>query len=154
MIRPKPARWFELLVARDDATLALEALAGTGAVELEARGAAILPAALADIRPLLRQYMELSLRYHAYWPSDHYRASAFPETPVTTLERSITHIRAWAQDAEPVIQQLQRGESERQELARWQSRAPCDGREQRRLRADGQRGSTGAGAALRVPARQ
>jgi V/A-type H+-transporting ATPase subunit I len=119
MIRPKPARWFELLVARDDATMALEALAGTGAVELEARPTAVLPAALADIRPLLRQFVELSLRYRAYWPSEHCRASAFPEPPVTTLERSLAHIRAWAQDAEPVIQQLQRGESERQELARW-----------------------------------
>jgi V/A-type H+-transporting ATPase subunit I len=119
MIRPKPARWFELLVARDDATLALEALASTGAVELEARPTAVLPAALADIRPLLRQYVELSLRYHGYWPSNHYQASAFPEPPVTTLERALTHIRAWAQEAEPVIQQLQRGESERQELARW-----------------------------------
>ena len=119
MIRPKPARWFELLVARDDATLALEALAGTGAVELEARPTAVLPAALADIRPLLRQFVELSLRYHAYWPSDHCQASAFPEPPVATLERSLTRIRAWAVDAEPVIQQLQRGESERAELARW-----------------------------------
>ena len=45
MIRPKPARWFELLVARDDATLALEALAATSAVELEARPTAVLPAA-------------------------------------------------------------------------------------------------------------
>ena len=119
MIRPKPARWFELLVARDDATLALEALAGTGAVELEARPTAVLPAALADIRPLLRQFVELSLRYHAYWPGDHCQASAFPEPPVATLERSLTRIRAWAVDAEPVIQQLQRGESERAELARW-----------------------------------
>jgi len=119
MIRPKPARWFELLVARDDATLALEALAGTGAVELEARPTAVLPAALADIRPLLRQFVELSLRYHAYWPSDHRQASAFPEPPVATLERSLARIRAWAVDAEPVIQQLQRGESERAELARW-----------------------------------
>ena len=70
MIRPRPARWFELLVARDDATLALEALAGTGAVELEARPTAVLPAALADIRPLLQQFAELSLRYHAYWPAN------------------------------------------------------------------------------------
>ena len=73
MIRPRPARWFELLVARDDATLALEALARTGAVELEARPTAVLPAALADIRPLLQQFAELSLRYHAYWPTDRCR---------------------------------------------------------------------------------
>ncbi len=119
MIRPKPARWFELLVARDDATLALEALAGTAAVELEARPTAVLPAALADIRPLLRQFAEFSLRYHAYWPHDRCQASAFPEPPVATLDRSLAHIRAWAQEAEPVIQQIQRGEAEREELARW-----------------------------------
>ena len=47
MLRPRPARWFEILAARDDATLVLEALARTGAVELEARRSAGLPAALA-----------------------------------------------------------------------------------------------------------
>ena len=119
MIRPRPARWFELLVARDDAALALEALAETRAVELEARPTAVLPAALADIRPLLQQFAELSLRYRAYWPADRCQASAFPEPPATTLERCLAHIRAWAVEAEPVIQQLQRGESERAELARW-----------------------------------
>jgi V/A-type H+-transporting ATPase subunit I len=119
MIRPRPARWFELLVARDDATLALEALAGTRAVELEARPTAVLPASLADIRPLLQQFAELSLRYHAYWPIDRCRGSAFPEPPAKTLERGLAHIRAWAQEAEPLIQQLQHGESERVVLARW-----------------------------------
>ena len=119
MIRPKPARWFELLVARDDATLALEALAATSAVELEARPTAVLPAALADIRPLLRQFAEFSLRYHAYWPQDRCQASAFPEPPVATLDRALAHIRGWAEEAEPVIQQIQRGEAEREELARW-----------------------------------
>jgi len=119
MIRPQPARWFELLVARDDATLALEALARTGAVELEARPTAVLPAALADIRPLLQQFTELSLRYRAYWPADRCEASAFPEPPAATLERCLARIRTWAAEAEPVIQQLQRGEAERAELARW-----------------------------------
>ncbi len=33
MLRPRPTRWFEILAARDDATLVLEALARTGAVE-------------------------------------------------------------------------------------------------------------------------
>ena len=41
MIRPRPARWFEALVAKDDTTLLLEALAATGAVELEARAGAV-----------------------------------------------------------------------------------------------------------------
>ncbi|HSC99144.1 MAG TPA: hypothetical protein VLI21_09590, partial [Casimicrobiaceae bacterium] len=60
MIRPQLARWFEVLVARDDATLALEALATTHATELEARPSVGLPEALADLRPLLQRYAEHS----------------------------------------------------------------------------------------------
>ncbi len=70
MIRPQPARWFAILSARDDAAAALEALARTGAVELEATPDSGLPASLAELRPRLSQFAELSLRYHAYWPGD------------------------------------------------------------------------------------
>jgi len=119
MIRPKPAHWFEILAARDDATLALEALATTGAVELEARASAVLPAALADLRPQLTEFADLAARYHAYWPQAKSTASAFPEPPAVTLTRSLAHLRAWAEEAEPVIRQLQRGEAERAELLLW-----------------------------------
>ena len=119
MIRPRPARWFEILAARDDATVALEALAATGAIELEARPSAVLPAALADLRSQLSEFAELSQRYHAYWPRTKVQASAFPEPPAATLQRSLTHLRAWAEDAEPVISQLQRGDAERTELLLW-----------------------------------
>jgi V/A-type H+-transporting ATPase subunit I len=121
MLRPRPARWFEILAARDDATLVLEALARTGAVELEARSSAGLPAALADVQPLLAQYLELAARYRAYWPrADACRPSAFPEAPVAALQRSLAAIRAWAEESEPVILAMQRGESERQELRLWE----------------------------------
>jgi V/A-type H+-transporting ATPase subunit I len=121
MLRPRPARWFEILAARDDATLVLEALARTGAVELEARPRAGLPAALRDLMPLLAQYADLSARYHAYWPaSESCRPSTFPEAPLATLQRCLATIRAWAQDAEPSIQTLQRREAERSELQLWE----------------------------------
>ena len=35
MMRPRPARWFEALVAREDCAMLLEALAATGLIELE-----------------------------------------------------------------------------------------------------------------------
>jgi V/A-type H+-transporting ATPase subunit I len=121
MLRPRPACWFEILAARDDATLVLEALARTGAVELEARSSAGLPPALADVMPLLAQYLDLAARYRAYWPPpEACRPSAFPEAPVTALQRSLAAIRAWALESEPVIQAVQRCESERQELSLWQ----------------------------------
>ena len=93
-LRPRPARWFELLVARDDTTLALEALAATGAVELEARSGAALPEAFADLHPLLQQFGELAQRYRAFWPPAAARASAFPEPPARALARCIARIRA------------------------------------------------------------
>ena len=114
MIRPQPARWFEILAARDDATLALEALAATGAVELEARPAAALPPVFADLRPLLAAFAELALRYHAYWPAGAHRASAFPEPPATTLARCLARLRAWAEEAEP---------RDRADRSAWASRA-------------------------------
>ncbi|HZJ70384.1 MAG TPA: hypothetical protein VFF36_05585 [Planctomycetota bacterium] len=121
MLRPRPARWFEILAARDDATLVLEALARTGAVELEARSSIGLPAAFADVLPLLAQYADLAARYRAYWPlAETCRPSAFPETPVAALQRSLTIVRAWASESEPVIQALQRAEAERRELHLWQ----------------------------------
>ncbi len=154
MIRPKPARWFEILAARDDATVALEALAATGAVELEARPSAVLPAALADLRSQLSEFAELSQRYHAYWPRANVQASAFPEPPAATLARSLTHLRAWAEDAEPVISQLQRGDAERTELLLWRRVLGDDRRVRDRLRAARRRGPGAARPAVRVPAGQ
>ena len=80
-----------------------------------------LPSAFADVLPLLGQYAELAARYRAYWPSaETCPPSAFPETPVAALQRSLTIVRAWAAESEPVIQALQRGEAERRELHLWQ----------------------------------
>ncbi len=121
MLRPRPARWFEILAARDDATLVLEALARTGAVELEARTSVVLPAALSEVLPLLAQYHELAARYRTYWPPPQAcRPSPFPEAPVAALRRSLAAIRAWAQDGEPLIRTLQRDAAERDELLLWQ----------------------------------
>jgi len=120
MIRPQLARWFEILVARDDATLALEALATTRATELEARPSAVLPAVLADLRPLLQRYAEYSLRYHAYWPASEHSPAAFPEPPAATLTHCLERIAAWEADALRVIERLQRGVAERAELLVWQ----------------------------------
>ncbi len=121
MLRPSPARWFEILCARDDATLTLEALARTGAVEIEARASAGLTAESGEVLPLLLQVLDLSARYRAYWPPpEACRPSAFPEAPAVTLQRCLAAIRAWARDGEPVIRTLQRCEAEHRELLLWQ----------------------------------
>ena len=119
MIRPRPARWFAILAARDDAALALEALARTGAVELEAARATTLPETWTELRPRVARFVELSLRYRAYWPGDRLVPSPFPETPARTLDRCLATVGAWAEAAEPIIRSLQAGAAEAEELARW-----------------------------------
>lgn len=121
MLRPRPARWFEILAAREDTTLVLEALARTGVVELEARSGATLPAEPASVQPLLAQFAELSARYQAYWPAAaDCPPSAFPEAPAATLQRCLARIRAWAQEAEPIVRALQHAQAEQAELVLWQ----------------------------------
>ena len=119
MIRPQPARWFEALTPRDDATLALAALAGTGAVELEAKATSGLPESLVAARPLLVEFARLAARHRAYWPHTGLAPSAFPEAPGATLARTIERIGAWAPQAEPAILALQRAEAELSEFALW-----------------------------------
>ncbi len=121
MLRPRPARWFEILAARDDATLVLEALARTGAVELEARTPAALPASWAALAPLLAQAAEIESRCRAFWPApERCEPSSFPEPPGATLQRCLATLQAWWQDAEPAIRALQADEAERAELQLWQ----------------------------------
>jgi V/A-type H+-transporting ATPase subunit I len=119
MIRPQPAAWFEILVARDDVARLLEALGATGTTELEPRAATGLPPTLADLAPHLRAFAELALRYEGYWPASRLSAGVYHEPPAQTLARCLGNVRAWAQDAEPLIAELQANAVERTELVMW-----------------------------------
>ena len=85
MLRPRPARWFEILAARDDATLVLEALARTGAVELEARSGAAMPAALDPVMPLLAHEGIVVLSHAERNPAQQRWVGRFFETQVRPL---------------------------------------------------------------------
>jgi V/A-type H+-transporting ATPase subunit I len=140
MIRPQPARWFEILVARDDATAALEALAATGAVELEPREGVAMPALLAEVAPLVAAFTELAQRYHAYWPHAAAAPGALPEPPAQALAGALAALRAWTADAEAPIRALQAALATRDELGRWQrilAQVPPDTLDPARLTAAG-----------------
>jgi V/A-type H+-transporting ATPase subunit I len=119
MIRPQPARWFEILVARDDVARVLETLAATRAAELETASAAGLPATLADLAPLLARLGEFALRYERYWPAPLPRPDVLLEAPSATLTRCLATLREWSEEAEPLVASLQRNEAERTQLLLW-----------------------------------
>jgi V/A-type H+-transporting ATPase subunit I len=119
MMRARPARWFEILAARGDTTVLLEALAATGAVELEARTASAMPAEWREAQPALAEFAALESRYAPWWPTERDRPSRFPEAPAATLERALATLRDWARAAEPRIAALQALDAERDATAAW-----------------------------------
>jgi V/A-type H+-transporting ATPase subunit I len=121
MIRPRPARWFEALVAREDCAMLLDALAATGLIELETRSAAALPPYFEQVRPLLQQFSDFERRYRHYWPAPSLQPPAIHEAPGQRLADALERLRAWAGEAEPAIRTLQLLDSERAELALWRA---------------------------------
>lgn len=129
-LRPTPARWFELLTAREDLTLAVETLARTGAVELETHSETATPLVLPDLRGRLEEYNRLAQRYQSYWPQDGLHPSALPGRPVDTLDQALRQLHAWRDAAEPLVRRSEalRGELYELEMLREMVQALGDSR--------------------------
>lgn len=119
-LRPRPARWFELLTAREDLTLAVETLAHTGAVELETHSETATPLVLPDLRGRLEEYNRLAQHYHRYWPQDELRPSNLPGRPMDTLNAALLRLYAWRDAADAVVRRSEalRGELYELEMLR------------------------------------
>ncbi len=115
-LRPAMAKWFELLVARDELAGALQCLADTGAVELQAHSDISATALLPALRSAVDEYKR-SRRSHAeYWPpaspSPAERQCEAQDIAAAALQR----LRSWARAADPLIDRLQGLTHERSEL--------------------------------------
>lgn len=117
MIRPQPARWFEIVVARDDAFTALESLASAGCVEVEWHETDRLPGASGAPAEMLKEVTELARTYRPYWPAPAVRLAAEHRAPSDVLASAVATLRAWARDADPLIARIQVAESSARELA-------------------------------------
>jgi len=119
VLRPRPASWFEVLVAYDDAPAALAALAATGAIELETRPAETLHEPLAELHVLLDRYGEIAGRYRPYWPVPRARREPAPRPARELLARALGRLSMWHATAEPLVHTLQALEHEITELESW-----------------------------------
>ena len=117
-LRPRAARWFEVVAARDDAFLALEALANAGCVEIEWHAAADTAPGTGPggVAARLKAFSRLARRYGRYWPPAEVHLGADARAPADALAAGIDALIAWAREAEPVIAQLQQGESASRDL--------------------------------------
>lgn len=107
MFRPQPTRWFEIIAARSDAFVALEALAAAGCVEVEWHATDRLPGASGSPAELLKQMEDLERSYKAYWPAAATRLAPERRAPADALAAAVEDVRAWAAAADPLIRRLQ-----------------------------------------------
>jgi len=111
VIRPQPATWFEIIAAREDALIALESLARAECAEIEPVGGDAAKSSLAAVAPLLRDYIRLAQRYRGYWPTIGRPAAACDTAPSEALGASLAVIRAWSDEADPIVHELGQAEA-------------------------------------------
>ena len=115
-LRPEAAKWFELMLARDELAVALQCLAVSGEVELQAHSDPSAATLLPALRASVDEYKRLAQRYGQFWPVPSrgatQRARETEQIPAAALEQ----LRSWAADADPIIDRLQKLARERAEL--------------------------------------
>jgi V/A-type H+-transporting ATPase subunit I len=113
--RPRPTRWFELLTVGIDAPLALEALAETGAVELEVESGATRRSLLPDTAGLLEEFRRLARTHGTHWPKAAPLAHR-PDHPRRLLEAAWARLVAWRKEADPIIRAIEATVREAEDL--------------------------------------
>ncbi|MBF0370138.1 MAG: ATPase [Magnetococcales bacterium] len=115
--RPKPARWFRLVVTRDDLPRSVALLAARRAVELEADGREMHPTLLPELAPLLDRFEHLSDRFRPYWPAAENRGSdPLLNNPRTLMAQAVAALEGWQGKAEPLVMAHQARGAEALEL--------------------------------------
>jgi V/A-type H+-transporting ATPase subunit I len=116
MIRPAPAHWFEILAAKGDAVILLEALARARCVEIEASEGGARQAPVDLLHQLVR-YEALAERYAGHWPAP---AAALPPLEIGRMvAQSLSSVESWTSEAGPLIERLGSLEAERGRFAVW-----------------------------------
>ncbi|RIA56147.1 V-type ATP synthase subunit I [Dichotomicrobium thermohalophilum] len=117
-LRPVPAHWFELVTTREELASVLDALARTGAVQLEtfSRSAeALFPE---GVRDELSAYNDLAKDYRTYWPEPEQMAPARMPEPDKVVAEGVKTLKAWAEEADPTIADLEELNNRKRELKR------------------------------------
>ncbi len=115
--RPQPAQWLELLVVREDLSVALDVLARSARVELQSNGETSEPILLPEYRQLLDEFDSLARRYDRYWPDPSANPGDERAEPHAMLEDGVRRVRAWAGAAAASVEELELQDNRRHDLA-------------------------------------
>jgi V/A-type H+-transporting ATPase subunit I len=115
-LRPVPASWFELLVLREDLTVAIDVLAQSSRIELQSHGESSATLLMPECRELLGEFDELEQRYRRYWPTPRRHEPDEHLEPHRTLVGALQRLRAWARDAHDLVARIESLGGERSDL--------------------------------------
>ncbi|NCO58737.1 MAG: ATPase [Nitrospirae bacterium CG18_big_fil_WC_8_21_14_2_50_70_55] len=118
-LRPRPARWFELVVVRGEAMRAAASLAATGAMEVEALPGAPLHGA--SLTRSIARFRDLARRHGRYWPAVEVALSPLTRSPRPAVAAALRRLARWEREGEATIRLLQGFEAERDRLRLWQT---------------------------------
>lgn len=150
-LRPQPARWFDLVVAREDCDVALEVLARQAQVELTRSRGGSPPEPLAALGGPIRRYRELSRQYSPLWPVPVQEPLA-PRQPAEDAARAaLDRIERWRAGVQARIAEVRRLEAELERLRAWEQILPGLARSPLYLRLLRWRGPVLAGVCAVVP---
>jgi V/A-type H+-transporting ATPase subunit I len=117
-VRSRPAAWFELLAPREELSRTLALLASTRAVQLETHSRSIAHGVLPELRASLDDFRELERRYSTFWPAPRLETAAPPREPGRMLDDALAQLRAWQEQAQPLVAALHSALARREELER------------------------------------
>jgi V/A-type H+-transporting ATPase subunit I len=115
-LRPVAAKWFEVLVVRDDLTAALDVLARSSRVELQSHGESRAPLLDRRARELLDEFSALDRRYAHYWPAPSAHETDERREPFAMLENAMARLRSWSAAAVDVVDRLETLRHQRADL--------------------------------------
>jgi V/A-type H+-transporting ATPase subunit I len=116
LIRPEQARWFETYIPRSQTVTALNALAGTGLVELESSSKLALPLDLSKIGQAVSSFRQLERRYRALFDDMRSLSEAVVSSPEALATQSLAAIREWCGRADQQLTAQLQQETRRQRL--------------------------------------
>lgn len=118
-LRPRATQWFEVITTRRDLGRVMQALAKTGAVELEAQPLAGVQPVLPQLDGFFAEFAALEKKYGSYWPDAAPAQGVRNEEPAALLDAILYRLRVWGERAAPAIEDSQRLETRAGELALW-----------------------------------
>jgi len=119
LLRASPAQWFEIVVARENATEAIEVLARHGRMQFEWTGE---PSAVSRLEPLrgpLKRYRTLAAEFSDHWPAPVFETRSCMLPVEVAAEAAIQQIERWVATATSLLERLECLRRERLALQGW-----------------------------------